>query len=202
MEVSEAKMDTLKKFQLEKSKAIMLFIQMIFTIISLATTIYLLVFVVSHNLGAWMIVSYVFIVISIIAIIIYSTYGYKKNDMTYKLSIIPFLVAVFINVILPGRSTLQIALLALLFASVSVFLSRQSDEKFTVLISYIMIVESLVFSIYSSITANTQFLGDVSENWPTYFAMYLSIFIPTIMSTTLALTYNVRSGRKNNQIKN
>ena len=76
------------------------------------------------------------------------------------------------------------------------FLSRQSDEKFTVLISYIMIVESLVFSIYSSITANTQFLGDVSENWPTYFAMYLSILIPTIMSTTLALTYNVRSGRK------
>ncbi|MBE5763462.1 MAG: hypothetical protein E7338_04490 [Clostridiales bacterium] len=143
-----------------------------------------------------MIVSYIFIVISIIAIIIYSTYGYKKNDMTYKLSIIPFLIAVFINVILPGRSTLQIALLALLFASVSVFLSRQSDEKFTVLISYIMIVESLVFSIYSSITANTQFLGDVSENWPTYFAMYLSIFIPTIMSTTLALTYNVRSGRK------
>lgn len=55
-----------------------------------------------------------------------------------------------------------------------------------------MVVVSLTFSIYSAITARLDFLGEMSAKWYTYLAMYLSIFIPTIMSGTLALTYNVR----------
>lgn len=53
-----------------------------------------------------------------------------------------------------------------------------------------MILLSLIFSIYSSIKADIIFLGDISSNWPTYLAMYLSIFIPTIMFYN---SYNVRT---------
>lgn len=188
-------MDTEKKFGLKKSKAILLFVQMILTIISFAASVYLLVFVISNKLSSFMIVSYVFIVLSIMSIIFYSIYGFKKGGLFYQLSVVPFLIAVFINVLLPSRGTFQIALLTLLFAAGSVFLVRQKDYKFTCVTAFCMVVISLVFSIYSSITANTQFLGDISTNWPTYVSMYLSIFIPTIMSGTLALTYNVRNSR-------
>ena len=185
-------MDTEKKFGLKKSKAIMLFIQMFFIIFLLVVSIYLLIFVTSNKLGGWMIASYILITLSVIAIILYSTFGYKKGELVYKLSIVPFLGAVFVNVLLPNRETFQIALLAILFALTFGFLLSQKEKKiaFTLLIS--MVVVSLTFSIYSAVKANTQFLGDISTNWPTYVAMYSSIFVPVIMSVTFALIYNVR----------
>lgn len=188
-------MDTEKKYNLKKSKAILLFVQMILTIFLFVASIYLLFFVIKNKLGGWMITSYIFITISIIAIIIYSVYGYKKTDAVYQVAILPFLLAIFVNIMLPNRETFQVGLLSLLLAFTFAFLLRQKDYKFTNIISIIMILIALVFSIYSAINANTQFLGDIKDNWPTYLAMYLSIFIPTIMSSTFALTYNVRYNR-------
>ena len=185
-------MDTEKRFGLKKSKAIMLFIQMFFIIFLLVVSIYLLIFVASNNLGGWMITSYIFITLSVLAIICYSTYGYKKGELVYQLSIVPFLIAVFVNVLLPNRYTIQIALLAILFALTFGFLLSQKDKKVSFVLLISMVVVSLTFSIYSATNANTQFLGDISKNWPTYVAMYASIFVPVIMSVTFALTYNVR----------
>ena len=188
-------MDTEKKLGIKKPKAIMLFVQMIFIIILLVASIYLLVFVSSNNLGPWMITSYIFITLSVLALICYATIGFKKGDVIYQISVLPFLVAILVNVMLPNRGAFQIALLTLLFALTFAFLLRQKDQRFTFIIAILMVVVALTFSIYSSITANTKFLGDISENWPTYLAMYLSIFVPTIMSVTFALTYNVRITR-------
>lgn len=188
-------MDTVKKFGLKKPKAIMLFVQMLLIIFLLVVSIYLLVFVISNNLGGWMITSYVFITLAVLAVIEYSIVGYKKGDVIYQLSVLPFLVAIFVNVLLPNRETFQIALLTILFALTFAFLLRQKDRRFTQVIGILMVLVSLVFSIYSAIKANTQFLGDVSENWPTYVAMYSSIFVPCVMSGTFALTYNIRCSR-------
>lgn len=185
-------MDTEKRFGLKKGKAILLFVQMFLIAFLLVVSIYLLVFVISNRLGGWMIASYIFITLSVIAIILYSTVGYKKGDVVYQLSVLPFLVAVFVNVLLPNRETFQVASLTLLFALTFAFLLRQRDKRFTFCVGVLMVVVSLVFSIYSAIKADTQFLGDVSKNWPTYVAMYASIFIPVVMSVTFALTYNVR----------
>ena len=185
-------MDTEKKLGIKKPKAIMLFVQMVFIIILLIASIYLLVFAISNNLGGWMITSYIFITLSVLALICYAVVGFKKGDIAYQLAVLPFLGAVFVNVILPNRETFQIALLTLLFTLTFAFLLRQKDHRFTSIVSLLMVVVSLIFSIYSSIKANTQFLGNISENWPTYLAMYLSIFVPVIMSITFAITYNVR----------
>ena len=190
-------MDTLKKLGIKKDKAILLFVQMILTVILLITSIYLLAFVCAHNLGVWMILSYVFITLSVLSIIVYGIIGYKKREIAYLLAIVPFLCAIFVNILLPQRNTFQIAVLTILFALTSIFLVKQKDQKFTYIISFLMVVVSLVFSIYSSITARLDFLGDMSANWYTYLAMYLSIFIPTIMSGTFALTYNVRVTKQN-----
>ena len=173
----------------------MLFIQMILTIIMLVASVYLLIFVASNNLSGWMLTSYIFIIISVVAMICYGIFGYKKSQIAYLLTVAPFLGAIFVNILLPNRDTFQIALLSLLFALNFAFLLRQKDKRFTYIISVLMVAVALTFSIYSSITANTQFLGDISKNWPTYFSMYLSIFIPSIMSTTFAITYNVRMTR-------
>lgn len=189
-------MDTEKKLGIKKPKAILLFVQMILTIFLLIASIYLLIFTIANGLGAWMIFSYVFITLSVLAIISYSVYGYRKGDIAYKLSVLPFLVAIFINILLPQRETFQIALLAILFMLTFAFLLRQKDTKFTYLISILMVVISLTFSIYSAIKADTQFLGDISNNWMTYISMYLSIFVPSIMSGTFALTYNVRVSKE------
>ena len=188
-------MDTEKKFGLKKSKALLLFLQMILIIIILTASIYLLVFVSINKLGFLMILTYIFITLSILSIIIYSVIGYKKKSIYYRLSVLPFLVAIFINILLPNREIFQIVLLALLFIVTSLFILRQQDQKFTYIVSLVMVVISLVFSIYSSIKANTQFLGELSASIFAYIAMYLSIFVPTIMSGTFALTYNIRTTR-------
>ena len=139
-----------------------------------------------------MLASYIFILLSILSIIGYGVFGYRKGEVAYLASVAPFMVAVLVNIIMPGRNAYQIATLTVLFALTFGFLLRQKDEKFNLILSLAMIVASLAFSIYSAITANTQFLGEISSNWPTYLAMYLSIFIPVIVSITFALTYNVR----------
>ncbi len=182
-------MDTGKKFGLKKSKAVLLFVQMILTVVLLITSVYLLAFVTSNGLGGWMISSYVFITLSVLAVVFYSVYGYKKGDAAYQLSVLPFLAAIFVNILLPGREKFQVALLVILFALTFGFLLRQKDKKFTYIISVLMVAVSLVFSVYSAVKADVRFLGDISSNWPTYVAMYLSIFVPSVMSGTFALTY-------------
>ncbi len=191
-------MDTEKKLGIKKGQALSLFLQMILSIIILATSIYLLVFVIVNKVDylGWMITSYVLINLSILAIIVYGIIGFKKGRLAYYSAIVPFLGAILVNILLPTRSVFQIALLAVLFALNVAFLLRQDDRKFTYIILGCSLVVALTFSIYSAITANTQFLGPVSEQWFTYLAMYLSIFIPTIMETTFAITYNVRTTRK------
>lgn len=186
-------MDTEKKYGLKKPKAILLFVQMLLTIIILVVALYLLVYVSINGLGAWMIASYIFISLSVLAIFGYGIIGYKEGELIYLLSIIPYLVAIFINIMLPNRNAFQVGLLSILFALTFAFAIKQKDFKFNQIISILMVVTSLTFSIYSSITARVDFLGNISENWLTYVAMYLSIFVPTIMSGTFALTYNVRN---------
>ena len=189
-------MDTMQKYGLKKSQAILLFTQMLLTILLLVASVYLLIFVISNGLGAWMIVSYIFITLSILAIIVYSIAGYKHGRLAYQLAIIPFLGAIFVNILLPSRNTFQVAVLAILFALTFVFLLKQDDAKFNQIIAISMVAVSLVFSCYSAVNADTQFLGEVSTNWPTYVAMYLSIFIPTIMSGTFALTCRVHATKQ------
>lgn len=191
-------MNTEEKYGLKKKQAILLFVQMLLILFQLAVAVYLLVFVIKYNLGGWMISSYIFITISIIAIIIYSFHGYKKNNIIYKLSVIPFMVAVLVNVMLPGREAFQVALLTILFALIFGHILKLEDGKVNYIITISMVVVSLTFSIYSSIKANTQFLGEIDALWTTYLAMYLSIFIPTIMSGTFALISNIKRTRINN----
>ncbi|MBO4323419.1 MAG: hypothetical protein J5836_02035 [Clostridia bacterium] len=182
----------MKRIELKKSKAALLCLQMALTVLLLITSVYLLFFVAINGLGAWMITSYIFITLSVLAIICYSVIGYKKGDVAYQLAIIPFMAAVFVNVLLPQREPFQVALLTLLFALTFGFLLRQKDRKFAYIASLLMVFISLVFSVYSSVKADVGFLGEISENWPTYVAMYLSIFVPTIMSGTVALTYSLK----------
>lgn len=189
-------MDTEKRLGIKKPQAIMLFVQMILTIVLLGVSIYLLYFVVANGLGPWMIASYSLIIVSVLAIAFYGVLGYKKGDMAYRLAIVPFLEAVLVNVLLPQRDTFQVAVLTLLFAFTLVFLFVQEKRQISYCVAISMVVLALVFSIYSSITAKIDFLGSVADHWPTYLAMYLSIFVPTIMSTTILVTYNVRTTRK------
>ena len=189
-------MDTVEKYGIKKDKAILLFVQMILIIILLIVSIYLLVFISVNNLGGWMIASYILITLSVLAIICYSIIGYKKGVVAYIGAIIPFLGAILVNILLPQRDSFQVAILSILFALVSVFLVKQKDEKFNYIVSILMCAVALTFSVYSAITARLDFLGQMSANWYTYLAMYLSIFIPSIMSGTFALTYNIKITKK------
>ena len=192
-------MDTIKKYGLKKSKALLLFLQMFLIAFMSITAVYLLIFTIKNNLGGWMILSYVFILISILSIILYAIIGYKKGEVAYICAIAPFLFAVFINILIPYRDTFQIAMLVIVFALAFLFMFKLDSYKLNSIISILMIVFSMSFSIYSSIQANVNFLGEISASFAIYAAMYLSIFIPVIMTSTFALTYNIRNTRiKNN----
>ena len=178
-----------------KIKKPLLYFQMALTVLLLIVSIYLFFFVTINKLGAWMIVSYIFITISVVAMICYAIFGYKKDELAYKLAIIPFMAAVFVNILLPNRAPIQIALLSILFAVIFGFLLKLNDEEYAYWLSLIMVAVALTFSVYSAVKADVRFLGDISEKWPTYVAMYLSIFIPSIMSGTIALTNKVRNSK-------
>ena len=188
-------MDTVKKYGLKKSKALILFLQMLLISFMFITAVYLLIFTIKYNLGGWMILSYVFILISILSIILYANIGYKKRNIAYICAIAPFLIAVFMSILIPYRDTFQIAMLVIVFALAFLFMFKLDSYKLNTIISILMIVFSISFSIYSSIHANVNFLGEISESFLAYLAMYLSIFIPVIMTSTFALTYNIRNTR-------
>lgn len=186
--------------EIKKTKTALLIFQMILTISLFVASVYLLFFVTINKLGAWMIISYFAITLSILAIICHCSFGFKKGDLAYQLAIIPFMVAIFVNVLLPNREAFQIALLTILFALAFGFLLSLKNKMIAYILSLLMVVVALTFSIYSSIKANVKFLGEISDNWYTYAAMYTSIFIPTVMSGTIALTFNIRTTReKENQ---
>lgn len=189
-------MNTEEKYGLKKAKAILLFVQMFLVFFQLIVSVYLLIFVIKYNLGGWMISSYIFITISVLSVIFYSIYGYKKSKIYYVISLIPFMIAVFINALLPIRETFQVGVLIVLFGLVFGYILKIDDKKYNVVLSISMIIVSLIFSVYSAIKADTQFLGSIDAIWTTYLAMYLSIFIPTIMSSTFALINNVRNDKK------
>ena len=189
-------MDTVKKYGLKKSKALLLFLQMLLISFMFITAGYLLIFTIKYNLGGWMILSYVFILI--LSIILYAIIGYKKGEIAYICAIAPFLIAVFINILIPYRDTFQIAMLVIVFALAFLFMFKLDSYKLNSILSILMIVFSMSFSIYSSIHANVNFLGEISESIAAYLAMYLSIFIPVIMTSTFALTYNIRNTRIKN----
>ncbi len=102
----------------------------------------------------------------------------------------------FVIILLPQRNTFQIAILAVLYGLVIAFMLRQENIRFTFWMSLLMVAVSLAFSINSAITANVSFLGDISSRWFAYMAMYVSIFVPTAMSFTLALIYNIKATRE------
>ncbi len=185
-----------KKLGINTPKAVLLAVQIILTLFLLAVSIYLLVFVSINNLGGWMIASYVQITISALALLMYFAIGHRKGKMAYYLAILPFLGAVFVNILLPQRNTFQIAILTVLYGLVIAFMIRQENIRFTFWMSLLMVAVSLTFSIYSAITANVSFLGDIGSHWFTYMAMYVSIFVPTVMSFTLALIYNIKATRE------
>ena len=188
-------MGLVEKLGIKIPKIVFLGIQIALTFLLLVVSIYLLMFVIVNNLGGWMIASYVQITISTLAFLLYFAIGYRKGEVAYYLAILPFAGAVFVNVLLPQRSTFQIATLCLLFASVIAFLLRQKDRRFTFIICLVMVSTAATFSIYSAINADLSFLGNITNKWFSYFSMYLSIFVPLVMSVTLALIYNIKVTR-------
>lgn len=89
-------------------------------------------------------------------------------------------------------------MLVIVFALASLFMFKLDSYKLNSILSILMIVFPMAFSIYSSIHANVNFLGEISSSFQTNLAMDLSIFIPVIMTSTLALTYNIRITRIKN----
>ena len=184
-----------EKLGIKTSQLVLLAIQIVLTVLLLAVAVYLLIFVSANQLGGWMIASYIQITISVLALILYFIVGHRKGEVAYYLAILPFLGAIFVNILLPQRSAFQIGVLAILFGLVVAFLLRQEDKRFTFVVCLAMVAVALTFSIYSAITANVSFLGDIGAHWFTYLAMYASIFVPTVMTVTLALIYNVKVTR-------
>ena len=186
-------MDTQERFGLKKGDAVLLFVQMLIISIGIAASGYLLIFSIIQKLQWMSILSTALVFVSFLSLAIYGIIGYKKGEMAYSLSILPFLAAILVNLMLPGRSAPQIGLLGVLLMISFAFLLRQEDTVFTRIMAYCMIAVSLCFSIFSAITANTEFLGPVDKgNVLAYIAMYYSIFTPVLISGTYALTYHIK----------
>ena len=68
-----------KGLPIRKSRAILLTMQMVLTLLLLAVALYLLVFASINHLGGWMIASYVCIIISVTVILLASEVSFIKE---------------------------------------------------------------------------------------------------------------------------
>ncbi len=189
-------MDTMQKYGLSKRQAILLFVQMILVILALFAPIYLLIFLFTTAPNPWMIATHILVLLSLGAIFAYAIVGYKKGELLYQMVPLPFMAAVMVNILMPGRDVVQIVALSILFALTLAFVLPIKSHKAKRVISILMVISALIFSLYSEITANTNFLGEIQASWMAYVAMYLSIFVPTIISGTFALTYYIRLSKE------
>ena len=185
-------MDTEKKFGLPKWKAIALFCQFVLIVLATVCTGYVLWFSVSHNTGAIFIAAYVVVLISYVAIIFYAAYGRNKDDSYYLGAVYAFCAAILLNVLLPFRTTYQMITLIGLFGIYIAFAQRLKQVNVAEWLLLCAFVFAIAFSVYSTVTARVDNLGELSNNLFSVSAMYISIWTPVIMTVTLALAYNVR----------
>ena len=174
----------------------LLFLQIVLVIIGLVTQVGLFVFSLTNNLMPIMTVSYGVLVAAHIGAILYGIIGYKKGQPRYFILIALFLIAILLNIILPFRDVTQKVLLTILFGLMSVFMFKQEDSKFTNYLILIAAIVALGFSVYSSITANPNALGDVTYKTLSTIFMYLSIFAPVMFVGLFGVSYNVKLQNK------
>ena len=189
-------MDTKAKFGLSKRNAIFLFVQMIFTILGFAAQMGIMIFLIANGLDTFMLISSISILLAFVAIFVYGIYGYKKNNAFYYAAIGFFLFAILMNNILPFRDTFQKILLTMLFGSFAAFILAQKNFKLSLIVVCIASLLSLVFSIYSSVTANVNSLGPIEQNVLPAIMMYVSIWTPVIISLVFAATTLAREEKK------
>ena len=185
-------MDTKKIFGISMPKAIALFLQFILIVLATASTVFILMFSIVNNAGALFIAGYAAVLLSYIAVILYASYGYKKTDWFFSGAVYIFCLAIQLNILLPFRTTYQLVTLTLLFGLYIAFNQRLKDKKIANSLLFCMLACAVCFSVYSTLTARTENLNELSENIFSVSAMYISIWTPVIMTVTLGLSYSVR----------
>ena len=189
-------MDTKAKFGLSKRNAIFLFVQMIFTILGFAAQMGIMIFLIANGLDTFMLISSISILLAFVAIFAYGIFGYKKSNAFYYAAIGFFLFAILMNNILPFRDTFQKILLTMLFGAFAAFILAQKNFKLSLIVVCVASLLSLVFSIYSSVTANVNSLGPIEQNVLPAIMMYVSIWTPVIISLVFAATTLAREEKK------
>ena len=181
---------------MKKSIKALLYVQMVLVLAGLLTQLGLFIFAIANNLNALMIVSYGVLLLAHVGAIVYGIIGYKRGPIRYILLVSSFLLAVLLNIILPFRDIPQRISLVLLFGLMSVFMLKQDDYKFTNYLILVAVVVALFFSIYSSINANPNALGDVKYKELATVFMYLSIFAPVMFVGFFGVSYNAKKSLK------
>lgn len=189
-------MDTKTRYGISKPKAIALLLQLIPIVLATASTVFVLWFSIAYNTGALFVSAYTAVLISYAAIIFYASYGHKKDDRYFLGAVYAFCVAIQLNILLPFRTTYQLVTLTVLFGLYIAFAQRIKNTKAADILLLCMLVFAVAFSVYSTATARTENLNELSENVLSVSAMYISIWTPVIMTVTFALAYSVRKKKQ------
>ena len=148
-------------------------------------------FAISNKLEPYIIVSSISMALAHIGVLFYGYLGYKKGKVPYFITLGLFLVAIVVNIIIPYRDIPQRILLTLLFGVMCMFPFKQDNYKFTNIIIFIAALLSLGYSIYSTIVANPNNLGEAAKVFPEI-VLYLSLYAPVILVGLFGAAYNAR----------
>ena len=184
---------------MEKKIKILLYIQMVLVLIGLVTQTGLFIFAIVNQLDTLMIISYGVLMLAHVGAVVYGIIGYKRGPVRFILLVSSFLLAILLNIILPFRDIPQRIALVILFGLMSIFMFKQDDYKFTNYLILVAAVVALFFSIYSSINANPNALGDVKFKTMATVFMYLSIFAPVMFVGFFGVSYNAKKRLNSNQ---
>ncbi len=187
-------MDTQERFGLSRGKGIALLVQMILILLATGSTVFILWFSAANGLGALFTCSYAVVLAAYVAVIFYAAYGYKKDDAYFLGALYAFCAAILLQILLPFRTTFQVAALVLLFGLTIAFAQRLHQKAADGLLLG-MLGFAAAFSVFSTFTARVDTLGDLAANGWSVSAMYLSIWTPVILTVTLGLAYSVRRAR-------
>ncbi|MBQ7277465.1 MAG: hypothetical protein IJS58_09515 [Bacilli bacterium] len=187
-------METIKIKNQHKS---LLIFQMCLISFGTIASIILLFFLIINKISGWMMIGSACVMIAYLGLTFYSIFGYKskKKKFIYLFALIFYIIAIFVNLLLPFRNTLQIALLAILLILISIYASEINNNLKNYIILIIGIIISLIFSIYSASISSVDSLGPLSNKIFAIIMMYVSVFAPVFLTSTFALIHSISIGK-------
>ena len=163
--------------------------EIIILLISGLISSFVLTYLLLNNYTGLMLVSSIIMTFSVIFLITYGTFDLGNAKLYLLLSMLLFISAIIINIVLPFRNIFQQITLSLMLILMILIIVFNKKYLVSIILFTALLFISLSFSLYSSCIASTDNLNNSKVVILSEIAMHFSIASPTILVLSYFIIY-------------